>query len=140
MDWPDWLFAAVLLLGLWELATILDAGPARSRALRRRAGDRDAAGGAGPAPRRRPGPGDVVMVEALVIVAGVGVWLAVALYDARTHPPAVPRTRTRERRRAVADLLFVALAVGFFVAMLGYAVACEKLLTAAGAVPTAPGL
>jgi hypothetical protein len=28
------------------------------------------------------------MVEALVIVAGVGVWLAVALYDARTHPPA----------------------------------------------------
>jgi hypothetical protein len=27
----DWVFAGVLLLGMWELATILDAGQARSR-------------------------------------------------------------------------------------------------------------
>jgi hypothetical protein len=49
MDWPDWLFAAVLLLGLWELATILDAGPARSR---RRCGDEQATGTPPGAPDR----------------------------------------------------------------------------------------
>jgi hypothetical protein len=77
MDWPDWLFAGTLLLGLWELTVVLDAGPRRPRS-------------------RRDGAG---------VSAG----------------------DVRERRSAVADLPYVALAIGFLVAMLGYAVACEKL-------------
>ena len=35
--------------------------------------------------------------------------------------------RALARDEAMADLVYVALAVGFFVVMLGYAVACEKL-------------
>jgi ABC-type nitrate/sulfonate/bicarbonate transport system permease component len=82
MDWPDWLFAGVLLLGLWELAAVLDAVPAG-------------------APPRRP-----ESAVALWRCGGAG---------------------SKERRNAMADLLFVALTVAFFVAMLGYAAACERL-------------
>ena len=82
MDWQllDWLFAGVLLLGLWALASILGAGAAR----RARAGASGvcAAGHPGLAHHRRPDPGGVLTAGGVFVVVALSLGLGMALYRA----------------------------------------------------------